>query len=375
MLFLLQSCKEESDDADKHREDNHGGVSYSGTVVPGVEAVPFAEGLCIQELHGILRKLHHLGGTCTPGHAQSRTQSAAESAETIDDEGKGLAVEPVGVQTEGRVWLHSGQEHDEGNGSSREYLHIAKYMRRLKGVIVQTRERQIAVQEVRHYTVEGAECRSDSHSSIHILRYLGHELYILVLTQEDEVAHLQSNGEECTDAGQLQQLIDEMMSCFVSGCNGNGLTDEAVEKRHTGDGEGCNEEAECNEWHLLCHSAQLIYLADTGSIDDGTGTHEEQGLEENIAEGVSGGTVQRHVGADADTADHEASLTDDMVAEQTAHIIFHDSVAGSVECHECTQPHEELVTGQHADKGIDGYLRGEGAHEYAAGDGAFRIGI
>ena len=86
-------------------------------------------------------------------------------------------------------------------------------------------------------------------------------------------------------------------------------------------------------------------------------------------------TVQRHRRADADTGDHETDLTDDVVAEKAAHIIFHDRIERPIERHEAAGSHEEVGPRKDADERIDSGLRGEGGKENGAGDGAFRICI
>ena len=85
--------------------------------------------------------------------------------------------------------------------------------------------------------------------------------------------------------------------------------------------------------------------------------------------------VQSHRRADADTGDHETDLTDDVVAEKAAHIIFHDRIERPIERHEAAGSHEEVGPCKDADERIDGDLRGEGGEENGAGDGAFRIRI
>ena len=50
-------------------------------------------------------------------------------------------------------------------------------------------------------------------------------------------------------------------------------------------------------------------------------------------------TIQCHRRADAYTGNHEADLADNMVTEQTAHIVFHNRIGCTVKRHEAAKAH------------------------------------
>ena len=60
-------------------------------------------------------------------------------------------------------------------------------------------------------------------------------------------------------------------------------------------------------------------------------------------------TIQCHRRADAYTGNHEADLADNMVTEQTAHIVFHNCIGSTVKCHEAAKAHQEICSGKDTD--------------------------
>ena len=217
-------------------------------------------------------------------------------------------------------------------------------------LVIWITERQIAIQQIRIYAVQEAERCTEAHAEIHILRQRIFNFYILIgITQEDEVTHLQGNGQESTYAGKLQQSVYPIIT--GSGCSGNRnrFADEAVEERYTGNGERRYKEAHSNKRHLFCHTAELVNLADTGCIDNRTGTHKEQRFIQDVREGMGSSTVQCHRRANAYTSNHEADLADNMVTEQTAHIVFHNRIGCTIKRHEAAKAHQEICSGKDTD--------------------------
>ena len=60
-------------------------------------------------------------------------------------------------------------------------------------------------------------------------------------------------------------------------------------------------------------------------------------------------TVQCHRRANAYTGNHETDLADNMVTEQTAHIVFHNRIGCTVKRHEATKAHQEICSGKDTD--------------------------
>ena len=94
-----------------------------------------------------------------------------------------------------------------------------------------------------------------------------------------------------------------------------------------------------------------------------------------MREGMGGGAVQRHLGADPDADHHIADLADDVIGQQAAAVVFQDRVDHAVERHGGAQPDQYLGPGIGADKHVDRGFRGKGAEENGPGHRRFRIGV
>ena len=335
-----------------------------------------AEWLRIEEIHRIAREVHKLFVQYAPGTAKAAARCAQQHADAADDEINRLAVEPVRIKAQRGMRLHARQEHHKRHHRYDENFYVAQHMRCGERLVIRITERQIAVQQVRIYAIEEAEHSAEAHAQIHVLRQSVFNFYVLVrITQEDKVTHLQGNGQEGTYAGKLQQCIYPIIASGRSSSDSNRLADEAVEERYTGDGERCHEEAGCHERHPLRHAAELVNLAYTRCINNRTSAHEQQRFIQNMREGMGSSTIQRHRRANANAGNHEADLADDMVAQEAAHIVFHNRISGTIKRHEAAKAHEEVRACKDTDQRVHSNLRGEGAEEDAAGNRALRIGI
>ena len=165
------------------------------------------------------------------------------------------------------------------------------------------------------------------------------------------------------------------MTCSVSCVYSNRLTYETVKQRNTGNGECCCEEAKANKGHLLRHIAKLVDVTNTSCIHNGTSAHKEQGFKENIAESMGSCTVHSKTSTNACACNHKTSLTDDMVSQESAHIVFHNRVACTVECHQYATPHNQFATCEHAEQCVNCNLSSQAAHEYATSNGGVCISI
>ena len=265
-----------------------------------------------------------------PGIAQRPADCTAQIRQPGHDAGKGFSVKPVRIQRQRRMRHHFRQIHHK-----RQHRH-AQHLDRLGDMVDSERviwfhgKRQIPVQKLGINAIQHAQRRADTHGRIHILRYFTFDDHTCIRRQEDEIDHLEGNGQKRTDAGQLQQ---QFYRTVMSGCGGtdrNGFTDEAVEQRHTGNRKSRYHEAPEGERHFFRQPAQLVDLTDTGRINDRAGTHEEQGFIQDMAESMRRRAVQRHSRSQPYAGNHEADLTDDMVSQQTPHIIFHYRITGTI---------------------------------------------
>ena len=94
-----------------------------------------------------------------------------------------------------------------------------------------------------------------------------------------------------------------------------------------------------------------------------------------MGEGVGGGTVKGHLGADAHTDDHVADLAYDMIGQKAPGIVLQHRVDDAVKGHERAQPHQDLGTRIGPDQHVDRGLGGEGAQENGTGDRGLGIGV
>ena len=74
----------------------------------------------------------------------------------------------------------------------------------------------------------------------------------------------------------------------------------------------------------------MIDFADARGINHGTGTHEQQGFVQNVAERMGSCPIERQIRANSCAANHEPYLADDMIGQQTAHIIFDNGEACTI---------------------------------------------
>ncbi len=91
--------------------------------------------------------------------------------------------------------------------------------------------------------------------------------------------------------------------------------------------------------------------------------------------GMGAGAVHRHVGADADAADHVADLADDVIGENPAGIVFNDGKADAVDSHDGAHDRKHFKARECPAQNIHRRFCRKRAHENRAANGCLRVGI
>ena len=92
-------------------------------------------------------------------------------------------------------------------------------------------------------------------------------------------------------------------------------------------------------------------------------------------ESVRGGAVERQLGADADTDDHEAELVVERIGQDLAKVILDHGEEDREGRHHGADIDQDLRPGITPRQGIDRQLGGEGGKHDRAGNGRLGIGV
>ena len=179
------------------------------------------------------------------------------------------------------------------------------------------------------------------------------------------------------DAGRsgCQQQPDRLQMAVGRGLRDHRLADEAGGQREGRNGQCADGAADRRQRHAVEQPAQFRAFAPPRRGQHGTGRHQQQRLVDDVGEGMGGGAVQRHLGADADAGNHEADLVDDAVGEDAPHVVFQQRIDDAVEHHEQPDPDQDLGAGEAAYQHVHRGLGGEGGEEHRAAPRGFRVGV
>ena len=94
-----------------------------------------------------------------------------------------------------------------------------------------------------------------------------------------------------------------------------------------------------------------------------------------MTEGVGNRAIESQIGANTNRTDHKANLVDDTVGQNTAHVVFQQSVDDAVDHHEQADPDQNRLTGKQQNKGQNRGLGGKGREKYGTGWAGLRISV
>ncbi len=161
-----------------------------------------------------------------------------------------------------------------------------------------------------------------------------------------------------------------------SGLRDHRLRDEARCQRKGRTRQCADRCTDRRDRHAMKQPAEIGALAQTaGLIQHRPGRHQQECLVDDVREGVRGGAVQRHLGADTDAGDHEPDLIDDRVRENPAHVVFEQRVNDAVEHHEQTDVYQQVRAGKAAYQHVNRRLGRESGQKYRAAPGCLGVGI
>ncbi len=127
--------------------------------------------------------------------------------------------------------------------------------------------------------------------------------------------------------------------------------------------------------HTLEQTTEVGALALAGHHQHAAGRHQQQGLVDDVREGVRGGAVQRHRGPDADRHDHETDLVDDRIGEDAPHIVLEQRIDNAVEDHVKADRDEDVGTREADQQREYRCLGGECRQEYRAARAGLGVGV
>src|SRR5207253_5746481 len=93
--------------------------------------------------------------------------------------------------------------------------------------------------------------------------------------------------------------------------NHHGLADETAEKRHCGNGKRANHVKAKRYRHGLVKPAHLAQFSQTGRLQDGACSYEEERFIKDVREGVGSGAVRGQRAPDSYATNHVPNLADD----------------------------------------------------------------
>ena len=226
---------------------------------------------------------------------------------------------------------------------------------------------------------QDTEERGNKHGCLHIPgRIFGllHGFFgTFAVTEEEQVGKSQTCNQKGPSCNQGQQKTGKIEMLLEACGNDHRFGHEPGEEGEGRNGDPADNCIDHGLGHLLVETAQLGEFVLAGHMDDGTGTHEEQALVEDMGKGMGAGTVDGKGAADADAGDHIAHLADNFPAQELADIILHGGIDDAVYGHDDSKYNKDLQACTAPDQGVDGGLGRKGAHEDGAGDGSLAVGI
>ena len=335
------------------------------------------ERLRIEELHRIIGNDHDL----THPDAPSMTETPAKAEAQISDSQyagfKRTAIEPIRIEGDCRMRLHSRQEHQERNHGNKPHDELIRKMHDgVRHIANRAKRQKLVKAELGEAADDRAKHCAQHHCDFHIaLDWTLLRRHALIRREENKVQHLEANREESTDAGQLQKQGYRAHVRFFRRLDRHHLAYKTIEERNACDRERANDETDEHERIPLRHTAELIDFSDARGVGNRIAAHKEQGFKQNITESVRSSAVHAHCRTDARTRDHVTDLADNMIGEQLNHIVFHDGVCSAVKCHQDADANQKLRSPENAEKRVNGNLRRIAGHEDAARERRRRIAV
>ena len=153
------------------------------------------------------------------------------------------------------------------------------------------------------------------------------------------------------------------------------LADETAEQGYRRDREPADHIKAKGDRHALVHPAEVGQLALAGGVHHRTGPHEQQGLVQDVREGVGRGAVEGERRPQSDSAHHVPDLADDVVGQQPPGIVLQHRVDNPVDRHHRTEVDQNLCAGERPDEHVHRGLGGKGGHENRPGDRRLGVGV
>ena len=172
-----------------------------------------------------------------------------------------------------------------------------------------------------------------------------------------------------------QQQPDEQHTLVGGGRGLERLGHEARGEREGRDCQRTDDAVNRSHRHALEQAAEIGALALAGHQQHAAGRHQQQGLVDDVREGMRSGAVQRHRGPDADRRDHEADLVDNRIGQNAAHVVLEQRVDDAVEHHVQADRDENVGAGEPDQQREYGGLGRERRQEYRAARAGLRIGV
>ena len=186
-----------------------------------------------------------------------------------------------------------------------------------------------------------------------ILEYLEREIpnrHGLVIQAESEVASINmiygaaGAGVERYDRRRLARSQADGHVAGAAVVDDVELAGEARGQREARDRERADNAAHGCQGHRPEQTAEIRAFRETGTVNDGTGAHEQQRLVQDMCKCVRGSTIDGHLCADTDSADHESDLVHDRIGKNAAYVVLQKCVDNAVHHHEETDADEHRLT-------------------------------
>ena len=97
---------------------------------------------------------------------------------------------------------------------------------------------------------------------------------------------------------------------------------------------------------FLYSPPKLGESAFAGHVENGSRSHEQKTLVQNVGECMSAGSVDRHCRSQSDCRDHITHLADDVIGKKLSGIIFKNRIDNPVDGHDDTQRDEDFHSGK-----------------------------
>ena len=153
------------------------------------------------------------------------------------------------------------------------------------------------------------------------------------------------------------------------------LLTKPLKRGNPGNGHCPDDIEDHRQRHGFIQPAQAGELCRSRHVQHGAGSHEEEGLVEDVGEGMGGRPVQGQVRPYAHPGHHVSHLADDVVGQHPPDVVFDHGIADAEDGHGRAHDGQDLESGKSARQYVYCCFRREGAQEDGALDGRLRICI